>query len=138
MVKIRELFIGIITALMIVFCVTVFAQAVCAGEATLQWEAPTHNTDGSELTDLAGYEVHRAFSNLSTVPYDQFTDVKDLGMIASDADGLAEYIYTNQPNGVIHYFIKAYNATGKKSDPTNRGKKFFFTIPDLKKTLIVK
>ena len=31
---------------------------VLAGEATLSWVAPTQNTDGSALTDLAGFTIY--------------------------------------------------------------------------------
>jgi hypothetical protein len=41
------------------------------GSVTLSWTAPTRNTDGSTLTDLAGYRVHygtSAGSYTHTVP----------------------------------------------------------------------
>jgi hypothetical protein len=38
------------------FSVTV--QAVATGSATLTWTPPTTNTDGSALTDLAGYKIY--------------------------------------------------------------------------------
>lgn len=34
------------------------ATSVRAGEATLSWTAPTQNTDGSALTDLAGFKIY--------------------------------------------------------------------------------
>ena len=33
-------------------------QAVATGSATLSWNPPTTNTDGSPLTNLAGYKVY--------------------------------------------------------------------------------
>jgi hypothetical protein len=38
------------------FSVTV--QAVATGSATLSWTPPTQNTDGTALTDLAGYNIY--------------------------------------------------------------------------------
>src|SRR5665213_3786824 len=35
-----------------------------AGTATLQWQAPTENTDGTPLTNLAGYEIHYGTTSL--------------------------------------------------------------------------
>ncbi len=37
---------------------TITVQAVTFGSATLSWTPPTLNTDGSALTDLAGYNVY--------------------------------------------------------------------------------
>ena len=33
-------------------------QAVATGSATLSWTPPTTNTDGSPLTNLAGYKIY--------------------------------------------------------------------------------
>ena len=37
---------------------TITVQAVATGSATLSWTPPTTNTDGSSLTNLAGYKVY--------------------------------------------------------------------------------
>ena len=37
-------------------------QPAATGTAALSWSAPTQNTDGSVLTDLAGYKVHNGTS----------------------------------------------------------------------------
>jgi len=37
---------------------SVAVVAVASGSATLTWQPPTQNTDGSPLTDLAGYRVY--------------------------------------------------------------------------------
>lgn len=37
---------------------TITVQAFGTGSATLSWEAPTENADGSALTNLAGYRIY--------------------------------------------------------------------------------
>ncbi len=37
---------------------TINVVATSPGTATLSWTPPTQNTDGSPLTDLAGYRVY--------------------------------------------------------------------------------
>ena len=38
--------------------VLAFSQLTHAGEVTLSWVAPTQNTDGTPLTDLAGFKIY--------------------------------------------------------------------------------
>lgn len=40
------------------FTIEVIAQGAASGTATLRWTAPTANTDGSLLRDLAGYRIY--------------------------------------------------------------------------------
>ena len=47
---------GELSASLAAFTLTV--QAVATGSATLSWTPPTTNTDGSPLTNLAGYKVY--------------------------------------------------------------------------------
>ncbi|HZL96238.1 MAG TPA: putative Ig domain-containing protein, partial [Vicinamibacterales bacterium] len=47
---------GELTTALAAFSLTV--QAVAMGSATLRWTAPTQNSDGSPLTDLAGYKIY--------------------------------------------------------------------------------
>ncbi|KKM82106.1 hypothetical protein LCGC14_1322850, partial [marine sediment metagenome] len=46
--------IWILTALLLLLQGSVFGQG-----RILQWDAPTENIDGSQLTDLAGFIVYR-------------------------------------------------------------------------------
>src|SRR4030067_1427045 len=46
-------------------------QGACKNKTMLTWDAPTTNTDGSPLTDLAGYKIYYGDSSgqySSTVP----------------------------------------------------------------------
>jgi len=76
-------------------------------KATLNWTAPTQNTDGSPLTDLDGFKLRRGLS--SGGPYDQATiDIPDA----------AETQYVDQPllGGTYCYVATAYNLLGIESD----------------------
>jgi hypothetical protein len=81
------------------------------GTATLDWTAPTTNSDGSALTDLAGYKVYYGTASGS---HPQSIDVGNV----------ATYEVTNLPNGFTYYFVvTAYNQSGVESDPSNEGSK---------------
>ena len=79
-----------------------------AGTATLSWQAPTTNTDGAALTDLAGYRIYygTSASNLSdTIP---LTGV-----------GLQTYVIDNLGPGTWYFDIKAVATTGVESAPSD-------------------
>jgi len=79
-------------------------------KATLTWTAPTQNTDGSPLTDLAGFKLMRGLSPGG--PYDQATiDIPDPTATT----------YTDQPllGGQYCYVSLAYNVLGVESDQSN-------------------
>jgi len=79
-------------------------------KATLTWTAPTQNTDGTPLTDLAGFKLMRGLSPGG--PYDQETiDIPDPNATS----------YVDQPllGGQYCYVSLAYNAIGTESDQSN-------------------
>ncbi len=53
--------------LVVLFCSFCYGQDVKS--KTLSWTAPTHNTDGSLITDLAGYNVYASASDAG--PWDK-------------------------------------------------------------------
>jgi fibronectin type 3 domain-containing protein len=82
-----------------------------SGTATLDWTAPTKNSDSSALTDLAGYKVYYGTASRS---YSQSIDV---GKVTT-------YELTNLSNGFTYYFVvTAYNQAGVESEPSNEGNK---------------
>ncbi len=75
-----------------------------SGTATLSWTAPLDNTDGSMLTDLAGYHVYYG------------TDPNNLKQFA-DVAGASQVVFTanNLTTGTWYFTISAYNTAGTES-----------------------
>lgn len=85
------------------FAITV--SAVASGAATLSWQAPTQNEDGTALTDLAGYQVR----------YGQ--DADDLSQVVSlDNPSLTRYVVENLSSGTWYFAVSAVNSAGITSD----------------------
>jgi hypothetical protein len=77
------------------------------GTATLSWEAPTTTTQGTALTNLAGYRIYYGtHNNLS-----QTVLVNGVGLQTYVVDGLAQ--------GTWYFAIKAVTSTGAESPPSN-------------------
>jgi hypothetical protein len=85
------------------------------GSATLTWTAPTQNTDGSSLTDLAGFRLYYG---------------TDPGLLTAQqllANPLAtQFKVTGLPSGTWYFAVSAYNSGGVESALSNVGSK---TIP---------
>lgn len=81
---------------------------VANGTATLNWTVPTTNTDGSALTNLAGYRITygRSASNM------------DQSVAVSNA-GLTTYTVENLTNGTWYFAVYAVNSSNLESDVSN-------------------
>jgi Putative Ig domain len=87
------------------FSITVTAGAqATAGSATLQWEAPSQNTDGSSLTNLAGFVI--VYGNSSTAL------TRSVRIANASVD---RYIFEALPAGTYYFGIKAYTSAGVES-----------------------
>jgi hypothetical protein len=76
------------------------------GIATISWTAPTENTDGSELTDLAGFKV---YYGVAPDALDESITVEDAATYALVIDNLAA--------GNTYYFaVSAFNANSSESE----------------------
>ena len=84
------------------FSVTV--QAVGTGSATLTWTPPTTNTDGSALTDLAGYKIYWGTTQ-GSYP----------NSVTLNGQGLTSYVVTNLVSGTYYFVATAYNSSGVES-----------------------
>jgi hypothetical protein len=84
------------------FSITV--QAVATGSATLSWTPPTTNTDGSPLTNLAGYKVYWSTSQGS---YPNSVTVMN--------PGLTSYVVENLAPGTYFFVATALNGSGVES-----------------------
>ena len=74
------------------------------GTATLTWSAPTANTNGTPLTDLAGYHIR-----FGTSP-DALTRVIDLAGSRATA-----FEVSNLSPGTYYFSISAYTSIGTES-----------------------
>jgi hypothetical protein len=81
------------------------AFAGVPGSVMLSWAPPTQNTDGSTLTNLAGYRVRygKSTSALSTV-----VTIANPGVANSVIEGLAP--------GVWYFTVTAYTRDGAESE----------------------
>jgi hypothetical protein len=79
-----------------------------SGAATLSWAAPDQNTDGSALTNLAGYRIYFG------------TSANDLNQVIDIANvGLTTYVVDDLSTGTYYFSIRAYNTTGVESALSN-------------------
>lgn len=88
------------------FSITVAAAAAPApttGSVTLSWLPPTQNTDGSTLTDLAGYRI--MYGTVSK----QYTKSVNVGV------GMTRYMIENLPAGTYYFAMVATNSAGAES-----------------------
>ncbi|GFE91219.1 putative Ig domain-containing protein [Steroidobacter agaridevorans] len=101
---------GTLSASLTTFAITVVQAS--NGSATLSWTPPTQNTDGTSLTDLAGYRIvyGRTASSL-----DQTVQVANAGTSAYTVTGLS--------SGLWYFRVKAYNSSGVESDLSAAGSK---------------
>jgi hypothetical protein len=93
---------GSLSASLGAFDVTV--QAVASGSATLSWTAPTQNTDGSPLSDLAGFKIYWGTSQGSYPNSATLTN-----------PGLTTYVVDNLVPGTYFFVATAFNSAGTES-----------------------
>jgi hypothetical protein len=93
---------GTLTAALPAFNITV--QAVATGSATLSWTPPTQNTDGSQLTDLAGYRIYWGAA-AGTYP----------NSVTINNPGLTSYVVDNLVPGTYFFAASALNSAGAES-----------------------
>lgn len=103
--RLKDKFTKVATAFTALLAV-IFSYQVLAGDATLTWEPPTGNTDGSELTNLAGYRLYRS------VDGSEFSLLADVNNPAT-----LTYIDGGLDGGDYCYNVTAYNALALESEP---------------------
>jgi hypothetical protein len=104
---------GTVEAALPAFSITV--QQAANGSATLSWNAPTTRTDGSPLTNLAGYRLRYGNSS-GNYP----------NTITISNPGLTSYVVNNLASGTWFFVLAAYDSGGLESSNTNPVSK---TIP---------
>lgn len=78
---------------------------VGTGSSTLSWTPPTQNTDGSALTNLAGYRI--AYGTSATA-------LNQTLQVATPS--LSSYVVTGLASGTWYFAVRAYNSAGAESD----------------------
>lgn len=99
---------GVSSASLPLFSITVRAPSTSptssSGAATLSWTPPTRNTDGTSLTNLAGYRIYYGTSSTS------LTRTINVG-----SAGIASYVVTGLSPSTYYFAISAYNSSGAES-----------------------
>jgi len=81
------------------------APAPTTASVTLAWQPPTENTNGTPITDLAGYKIHYGTASAN------YTQV-----VSVDNSGLTRYVLENLAKGTYYFAITAFNSKGLESD----------------------
>lgn len=90
------------------------------GTATLSWTPPTQNTDGTTLTNLAGYRiVYSTSSSALGDPADVLT--KQLQV----AGNVSSYVIEGLTAGTWYFAVKSFNSSGAESVLSNVASKRF-------------
>jgi hypothetical protein len=96
---------GAVTSSLSAFTINVAGTDL--GSATLRWQPPTSNTDGSPLTNLAGYIIRYG---------------TDLGSLATEVrvanPGLTTYVISDLAAATWYFQVSAYNSSGVESTPS--------------------
>lgn len=101
---------GVATASLPPFSITVsgtppVTTPATTGSATVSWVAPTQNSDGSPLTNLAGYNIYYGTDSSALTQTIQVTSASALS-----------YVVTGLATGTTWYFaVTSYTASGQES-----------------------
>ena len=90
------------------FSIVVAGANAATGSADVSWTPPTTNTDGSTLTNLAGYRIYYGTSSSA------LTEVVDISNI-----GVTDYVIGGLGTGTWYFAVKAYNSAGTESSLSN-------------------
>lgn len=93
---------GVSPADLAAFGITVVATA--AGSVTVTWQSPTQNTDGTPLTDLAGFRVYWGTAR------DSLTN-----SVTLDNPGLSSYVLEQLTPATWYFALSAVNTAGVES-----------------------
>ena len=90
------------------FVIHVTAPANNSGAIRLSWEAPTENTDGTPVSDLAGFYIYYG------------TDAENLtSKITVNSASATSYVVKGLESGAYYFTVVAVNAAGLSSGKSN-------------------
>jgi hypothetical protein len=95
------------TASLAAFSIVV-SSTTTTGSATLSWTPPTLNTDGTTLTNLAGYRILYGTSAGALTRTIQVTN-----------PGVSRYVVENLTAGTWYFSVRAYSSSGAESSSSN-------------------
>jgi hypothetical protein len=81
---------------------------VSSGGAEVSWMPPTQNTDGSSLTNLAGYRIAYGTSATALTQTVQVANA-----------GITRYTFDNLSPGTYYFAVRAYTSSGTESGNSN-------------------
>jgi hypothetical protein len=87
-------------------------ESTGTSSTTLSWDAPTERTDGTALTDLAGFRIH--YGRMSGT-YDYQIDV--------NTPGVMTYVVEDLVPGEWFFTVTAYDTAGLESDFSNEARR---------------
>ena len=90
------------------FTITVEAPSAPPGGAVVSWTPPTTATDGSTLTDLAGYNIYYGTNPSALTEKIQVPNI-----------GVTDYVVTGLSTGTWYFVVTSYTTTGTESVPSN-------------------
>ena len=76
------------------------------GSATLAWDAPTTNVDGTPIAGLAGFKIYYGTASGT------YTGIVDVGSVTN-------YAINNLAVGTYYFSVTAYDSVGSESDFSN-------------------
>jgi hypothetical protein len=107
------------TACVAAFLLGLWAGAASAADATLTWTAPTTRTDGSPLTNLAGYRIKYG-TVVGTYPT----------VVPVPNPAATSHVVTGLTGGQTYYFVMtAYDVNALESANTNPVSRTFAVSP---------
>lgn len=92
---------------------------------TLAWNEPTSRTDGSALTNLAGYEVHFGTTSRTDPSFSGYSHVLDVSTTAQCSSGSCTCAVTVPTPGTWYFGVTAYDANHLESALSNEASKTF-------------
>jgi hypothetical protein len=87
-------------------------NAIALGQATLSWDPPTENADGSTLDDLAGYRIYYGRNR------DNLTQV-----VVLNNPGLTRYVVENLTQARWYFEMTSVNSSGVESERSETASK---------------
>jgi hypothetical protein len=87
---------------------TITVNQISLGSATLTWMPPIQNTDGTVLTDLAGYKIYYGTSP-GSYPNE----------ITINNSGITTYVVDNLTADTWYFVSTSFNSSGMESDYSN-------------------